>query len=249
MRFGRVRLLLAVPLAILLVSASTGDLHLARIARAGDLSAIDHRLRGHISGSAALELSKSPSAQAAATAGTYFTSGETGCPNNLGDNVKVNQNCLNVADANLQGRSQAQNETSIAIDPSNPNHLIGTYNDYRRGDGTCGGSFSLDGGRSWTDTTIPNGFTAGGPFGTARQYWQAGGDTSVAWDTRGNAYFSCQAFMRGGSPLTSNPDRSSPFLVFRSTGNAGASWNFPGRYTTVANDVAGSGAILEDKAL
>ncbi len=38
-------------------------------------------------------------------------------------------------------------------------------------------------------------------------------------------------------------------MIFRSTQNDGASFNFPGRYTTVFNDTAGSGAVLEDKAL
>src|SRR5207245_1964456 len=86
-------------------------------------------------------------------------------------------------------------------------------------------------------------------FGSfARQYWQAGGDTSVAWDTRGNAYLSCQVFQRGIG-VTTNLDQSSGFVVLRSTQNNGASWNFPARYSTVANDLAGKGTILEDKAL
>ena len=75
-----------------------------------------------------------------------------------------------------------------------------------------------------------------------------GGDTSVAWDTRGNAYLSCQLFNRG-TAASSNPDQSSSFVVFRSTGNNGASWNFPGRYTTAFFDPAGTGGVLEDKAL
>ena len=33
-------------------------------------------------------------------------------------NVKVNQNCLNITDADLQGRGQAQNETTVAVDPT-----------------------------------------------------------------------------------------------------------------------------------
>ncbi|MBV9099031.1 MAG: exo-alpha-sialidase [Frankiaceae bacterium] len=91
-------------------------------------------------------------------------------------------------------------------------------------------------------------FTRGRPtWGTARQYWQAGGDTSVAWDTKGNAYISCQTFNRGAG-VSPNPDQSSAFYVFRSTGNGGASWNFPGRPTTEANDTGGTGAVLEDKA-
>ncbi len=218
-------------------------------AAASPLAKIEPRLRAHVSGNASLELS-APAARAATArpAGNYFPTSDDGCPTNLADNLKVNQNCLNVSDSDLQGRSQAQNETSIAIDPANANHVLASYNDYRRGDGTCGGSFSLDGGRNWADTTLPNGFTRGAAFGAARQYWQAGGDTSVAWDTRGNAYMSCQVFMRG-QPTTNNPDLSSGFVLFRSTGNHGASWNFPGRFSTLANDVAGSGAILEDKAL
>src|SRR5437764_15080863 len=61
-----------------------------------------------------------------------------------------------------------------------------------------------------------------------REYWQAGGDTSVAWDSKRNAYLSCQLFKRG--PATSpDPDRASGFFVFRSTRNGGASWNFTGR--------------------
>ncbi len=178
----------------------------------------------------------------------YFPLGLGDCSQTLGSNVKVNQNCLNLTDADLQGRAQAQNETSIAQDPSQPTHLVASYNDYRRGDGTCGASYSIDGGHQWRDTTVPNGFTRGTAFGSARQYWQAGGDTSVAWDTKGNAYLSCQVFMRGAPPST-NPDTSSAFYVFRSTQNHGASWNFPGRPVTEFTDVAGSGLVLEDKQL
>ena len=108
-------------------------------------------------------------------------------------------NCLNISDPDLQGRGQANNEESIAQDPNNTRHLVASDNNYIRGDGTCGSHYSLDGGKTWADATVPNGFTRGTPFGAAvaREYWQAGGDTSVAWDTRGNAYLSCQVFMRG----------------------------------------------------
>jgi hypothetical protein len=158
------------------------------------------------------------------------TSASTGlCPSKIRSNVLVNQNCLNISDPDLQGRGQAQNETTIAENPSNPRQVVAGFNDYRRGDGNCYGAFSGNGGSSWTDTTIPMGFTRGTNFGgVARQYWQAGGDPSVAWDSRGNAYFACQVFMRGLS-TTNNPDQSSAIYVFRSTGDAGASWNFPGR--------------------
>ena len=169
------------------------------------------------------------------------------CSQRLGSNVKVNQNCLNVSDPDLQGRGQANNESFISQDPFNRNHLVASDNDYVRGDGTCGSAYSLNRGRTWNNSTVPNSFTRG-PGANPRQYWQAGGDTSVAWDTRGNAYLSCQLFNRG-LVASSDPDQSSSFVVFRSTGNDGASWNFPGRYATASFDPAGTAGVLEDKQL
>jgi hypothetical protein len=171
----------------------------------------------------------------------------TGCPVNRGANIRVNQNCLNLTDPDLQGRGQAQNETAIAQDPNDPRRMVASSNDYRRGDANCYSYFSGDGGRSWQDSTPPMGFTRGAAFGNvARQYWQSGGDTSVAWDTKGNVYLSCQMFMRGAA-VSNNPDQSSAFYVFRSTGSGGASWNFPARPVAELNDVAGAGDQLLDK--
>ena len=180
------------------------------------------------------------------TGSNYLPSKAGGCVVNYGSNVKVNQNCLNVADPTLQGRSQANNETSIAADPNNSSHLVASDNDYRRGDGTCGAAYSLDAGSTWSDATVPNGFTAGDT--APRQYWQAGGDTSVAWDTRGNSYLACQLFNRGAA-TSQNPDQSSAFVIYRSTGNSGASFDFPGRYAKVFYDHPGTAGVLEDKEL
>ncbi|MBV8997723.1 MAG: exo-alpha-sialidase [Solirubrobacterales bacterium] len=177
----------------------------------------------------------------------YFPSSEGNCSASLGNNVKVNQNCLNLTDATLQGRGQANNEPSISVDPLNSQRLVASDNNYIRGDGTCGSYFSQNGGRTWANTTIPNGFTNGTTF--AREYWQAGGDTSVAWDTRGNAYESCQLFNRG-TVASANPDQSSTFVLFRATQNGGASWNFPGHYSVpLVFDPTGTSNALQDKAL
>jgi hypothetical protein len=161
----------------------------------------------------------------------YFPSGSRGCAYTLRGNVNMDTDCQNVSDADLAGRGQAQNETYISEDHYRQGNLLGSSNDYRRGDGGCFGYYSLDNGRSFQDVAVPNGFTrAGAPYGGAqRQYWQAGGDTSSGFDTRGNAYYSCQVFNRGAGGVTTNPDLSSALLVFRSTGNAGASYTFPGR--------------------
>ncbi|MFL6138867.1 MAG: sialidase family protein [Frankiaceae bacterium] len=190
-----------------------------------------------------------PSGTTASNTAGYFPVGSQQCSETLGNNTKVNQNCQNISDPDLAGRGQAQNETSIAIDPMNPNHILASQNDYRRGDGNCYGAYSLDSGKTWNDTTIPMSFTRGQAFNNSpREYWQSGGDTSVAWDTKGNAYFMCQVFNRGDG-VSPNQDQSSAFYLFRSTQNDGASWNFPGRPVFEYNDTAGTGAVLEDKEL
>jgi len=121
-----------------------------------ELNDIQGRL---VSGFAAFTLGKSGNDMGSSHAGatSYFTRGSDGCPNNTSSNIKVNQNCLNLSDRDLQGRAQAQNESFIKVDPNNQNHIVASYNDYRRGDGTCGVSYSLDGGRTWNDSTVPNG--------------------------------------------------------------------------------------------
>jgi hypothetical protein len=205
--------------------------------------------KAHVSGLLSSELNPQDVSRRARTAGPQDRAGVPPCAARLGANVKVNQNCLNLTDQDLQGRAQSQNETWAAADPGNPDRVIATYNDYRRGDGTCGVSYSGDGGRSWADATTPNGFTRGDAFGgVPREYWQGSGDTSVAWDTRGNAYLSCQVFNRGNG-VSPNVDQSSAFYVYRSTGTGGASWNFPGRPVATHDDTAGAGTFLLDKQL
>jgi hypothetical protein len=44
-------------------------------------------------------------------------------------------------------------------------------------------------------------------------------------------------------------DASSAVYLYRSTGNAGASWNFPGRAVVENPDVTGTSGVLEDKEL
>src|SRR5262249_11142574 len=139
------RALLAAPLAAVVVVAAAGAGGV-RTAGATGLGKIDPRLRAHVSGTVALEFGGTAAAALAPAHGPFFPASDDGCPVSRGADVKVNQNCLNVADADLEGRSQAQNETAIAIDPSAPARVVAAYNDYRRGDSACGTSFSRDGG-------------------------------------------------------------------------------------------------------
>jgi hypothetical protein len=221
---------------MLLVLVGGGSAHLtgAQAGKLGiddELTDLQERL---ISGFAAFELGKTGNdgSSSGAKPDSYFPRGSGDCTNNISSNIKVNQNCLNLTDADLQGRAQAQNEEFIKVDPNSSNHIVASYNDYRRGDGTCGASWSTDGGRTWNDSTVPNGFVRGDNINRApRDYLQASGDTSVDWDSKGNAYLSCQMFKRGRA-TTGDPEQSSGLYVFRSTQNGGASWNFPARPVT-----------------
>ena len=240
-RFGLLAAMVAMTGVLALAVGPTYSRH--DVAQAVDptkLPEIDERL---LSGFASLELGvPGTNNNEGGQPSSYNPRGNDQCPDNIASNIKVNQNCLNLSNPSLAGRGQAQNETSIAINKQNTNQLVGSQNDYRRGDGNCYADYSTDSGRTWNDSTIPMSFSTGGgnnfPNGS-REYWQAGGDTSVAWDTKGNAYLSCQVFNRGLGP-TNTPDLSSAFLIFRSS-NHGASWNFPGRYVRASGDVTGSG--------
>lgn len=245
MKYRFLRIATTLPVAAAMAIASSANAVTPVAVHALDATTINQRFHGHLSGFLSYELDPA-NAENQHQPASYFPRGSDACPVNQSSNIKVNQNCLNISDPSLLGRGQSQNETAALQDPSNPNHMIATFNDYRRGDGNCYGAYSTDKGRTWNDTTIPMSFTRGAAFGNLREYWQAGGDTSIGWDTKGNAYFSCQVFARG-KPPTTNVDFSSAFLVFRSTLNNGASWNFPGRYVTVTADVTGSQGALEDK--
>jgi hypothetical protein len=217
----------------------------AEAARAHQLTPLQQRL---LSGTAKDALQLSAEQRATPLAAQALTRTDaTGCPHDRGSNVRVNQDCQNLTDPDLAGRGEAQNETAVAQDPNDSGNLLGAANDYRRGDSSCYTYHSSNGGRSWQDSTVPASFTRGTAFSAKpRQYWQAGGDPTVAWDTRGNAYLTCLFFDRGEA-VSQNPDASSAFYVFRSTGTGGASWNFPGRPVAEFSDPAGEGLVLLDK--
>jgi hypothetical protein len=189
-----------------------------------------------------------PGNPGATTGGSSVFPGSDGsCSQSSGSNVRVNTACTNYADVSLSGRSMAQNETAIAINPVNPSNLVASANDYMRGDGNCGAYYSTNGGREWNGTTAPLLFVRGSSLtpatGNAREYWQAGGDTAVAYDSKGTAFLQCQVFNRGAG-VTQDPDTSSGVLIFRSA-NGGASWDFPGRVALSTFD--NTNTILEDK--
>jgi hypothetical protein len=113
-----------------------------------------------------------------------------------------------------------QNETSIAVDPNNPNRIVGAANDYvtrtwsctisgtpcsELGDGYSGTYYSNNGGATWCCTssdpsnlgTLIPGVErlTGGPY-------DAGGDPALAFDSNGNVYYAGLGFNRTSAPNT-----------------------------------------------
>ncbi len=105
-------------------------------------------------------------------------SGSGGCPNvYTGDgirNVRVNQDCS----------LRRQAEEVIAINPNNPDNIIGGQNDSRIGFNKCGYDFSFDGGKTWADQ-IPPFYQFINPDGVT---FDACSDPTATFDADGNAY-------------------------------------------------------------
>ena len=147
-----------------------------------------------------------------------------------------------------------QNETAIAVDPNNPNRVVGSANDYvartwacsisgtpcsALGDGYSGTYFSNDGGRTWCcdssdpahlGTLIP-GVTrlTGGPY-------DAGGDPALTFDSRGAVYYAGLGFNRASAPNTVTVNKG----TFDNAGKLG--WSAP----TFINATT-SPAVFNDK--
>jgi hypothetical protein len=122
-----------------------------------------------------------------------------------------------------------QNETAIAVDPNNPNRIVGGANDYvtrtwscfvgttpcsALGDGYSGTYYSNNGGSTWCCNSSPNSnyvpTTDPSQIGTlipgverlvGGQY-DAGGDPSVAFDSQGHVFYAGLGFNRTSAPNT-----------------------------------------------
>ena len=132
------------------------------------------------------------------------------------------------------------NETSIAVDPTNPMHLVGGANDYQLRV-TPGGKVyetiftrahvSFDGGQTWTSYPINY-----NPY-------SATGDPAVSFDANGTVYLSTLGFTfsQGKSPTLTNPD-----VVVSHSNDGGKTWSLPVRAASGAGVITGPG-ISNDK--
>ena len=147
-----------------------------------------------------------------------------------------------------------QNETAIAVDPNNPQRVVGSANDYvartwtctvagtpcsALGDGYSGTYYSNNGGSTWCCTssdpahlgTLIPGVTrlAGGTY-------DAAGDPALAFDSRGAVYYAGIGFNRSSAPNTVTVNKGT------FDGKDALSWSQP----TFINATSSS-AVFNDK--
>lgn len=152
----------------------------------------------------------------APVAGAVFGSGpavKTGnaiCTTATSDASNVNTDCAPTAGPH--------NETSIAINPTNPLNIIGGANDYQLGLNPGGhvtesvlsrAHVSFDGGKTWSEYPL---------FSNAA--YQGTGDPAVAFDAAGNAYYGTLGFRFVGPANAQNPD-----VLVSSSSDGGKTWS------------------------
>jgi hypothetical protein len=93
---------------------------------------------------------------------------------------------------------ESQNETPIAINPTNPANMITGANDWNYNDG-CAVSYTTDGGKTWSGV-LPEGYLpaitkfTNDPSVPGIGAYDAGGDPYIAFGPDGTAYYVCQSF-------------------------------------------------------
>jgi hypothetical protein len=119
----------------------------------------------------------------------------------------------------------AEVEPHVAINPLNPNHLFGAWQQDRYSNGGSRGTrgaASFDGGATWTQSQLPVSVCSGGEYGRATDPWVAFGPTGIVYQT---------ALGITGTSFTASSINA--VLVARST-DGGITWAPP---VTVIRDV------------
>jgi hypothetical protein len=118
----------------------------------------------------------------------------------------------------------AEVEPMVAVNPANPNNLVGVWQQDRWSDGGAHGllaGFSFDGGRTWTRTSATFSRCAGGNVANGGDYARAS-DPWVTFAPGGIAYASSLSF----TGAENAPGSASAVLVSRST-DGGRTWSAP----------------------
>lgn len=131
------------------------------------------------------------------------------------------------------------NETTIAVNPTNPLNMIGSANDYQFRT-SSGGTLNLtgfsrahvtfDGGQTWT--TYPIDYHG----------YAATGDPAVSFDSDGRAYLATMGFVWSqGIGCCTNPD-----ILVATSADGGKTWSMPSR-VVAGSGSSGSVGLFNDK--
>ena len=119
--------------------------------------------------------------------------------------------------ANFEYSCFPHNETSIAVNPTNPRNAVAGANDYRMGWGTSGFFSTTDNGNNWYTQIIPFPTLPSDAFDLADTL-DGGGDPAIAFDRAGVVYYVDINFNRS--------DDTNGIFLSRST-NGGFTWSRP----------------------
>jgi hypothetical protein len=126
------------------------------------------------------------------------------------------------------GCTTPQNETTIAVNPTNPSNVIAGANDYRvccdftgLNDSTGWAYFSFDGGKTWGNVQVPSLTAETGATGSMKQF-DAAGDPAMAFSPDGAAYYANIVFSRV-SPVSG--------VVVSTSRDGGRTWSEPNLVT------------------
>jgi hypothetical protein len=110
------------------------------------------------------------------------------------------------------------NETSIAVNPTNPMNMIGGVNDYQVAINPAGqvsetilsrAHVTVDGGRTWSMFPV-----------FSNSAYQATGDPALAFDSAGRAYYGTLGFRFVGPTSAENPD-----VLVSNSSDGGRTWS------------------------
>jgi hypothetical protein len=149
-----------------------------------------------------------PVAGAVFGSGPALRPGDRICTTSAQPGTNINTDC----------EAGPHNETSIAVNPTNPRNLIGGANDYQLALNNGGhvtqsilsrAHVTFDGGATWSQYPII--------FDSA---YQATGDPAVAFDAAGRAYYATLGFRFVGPTSGTNPD-----VVVANSADGGRTWS------------------------
>jgi hypothetical protein len=146
----------------------------------------------------------------------------------------INADTVNNSGFSSHGCYSAQNETSVAVNPTNPLNVVSGSNDYRvccdadgLNDGTGWAYYSRDGGATWTNVQVPGLTAESGGKGNFKRT-DAAGDPALAFGPDGTLYYANIVFSR---------DTFASGVAVSVSKDGGATWSSPAMvsYTDAGN--------------